>query len=98
MSGLSESRRQQTAISMLSAASEKGLKTTPRGDPSSAQAGRIAKEASAQFGEPAAVEFEGALYKVRVRAFASEGSAQSLRERAVDAGYPGAFRMRSAAP
>ena len=47
MSGLSESRRQQRAISMLSAASEKGLKTTPRGDPSSAQAGRIARPSPA---------------------------------------------------
>ena len=47
MSGLSGSRRQQRAISMLSAASEKGLKTTPRGDPSSAQAGRIARPSPA---------------------------------------------------
>ena len=47
ISGLSESRRQQRAISMLSAASENGLKTTPRGDPSSAQAGRIARPSPA---------------------------------------------------
>ena len=60
-----------------------------------AQADRVAKEASARFGEPAVIEFEGSLYKVRLGAFRSEALAQTLRERAVSGGFPGAFRMRS---
>jgi hypothetical protein len=63
--------------------------------PERAQADRIAKEASSRFGEPSVIEFEDALYKVRLGAFASEGLAQALRERAVQEGFPGAFRMRS---
>lgn len=59
---------------------------------------RIANEASARFGEPFVIEFEGGLYKVRLGAFASEGLAQALRERAVQGGFPGAFRMRSPEP
>jgi len=63
--------------------------------PDLAQADRIAKEASARFGEPSVIEFEGALYKVRLGAFTSEGLAQALREKAIQGGFPGAFRMRS---
>jgi hypothetical protein len=63
--------------------------------PELTQADRIAKEASSRFGEPFVIEFEGALYKVRLGAFASEALAQALRERAVQEGFPGAFRMRS---
>lgn len=63
--------------------------------PDLAQAGRVAREASAKLGEPALVEYEGSLYKVRLGAFGSEAEAQSLRERAIAAGYPGAFRMRA---
>jgi hypothetical protein len=66
--------------------------------PDLAQADRIAKEASVRFGEPSVIEFEDALYKVRLGAFASEALAQTLRERAVQEGFPGAFRMRSTAP
>lgn len=66
--------------------------------PDLAQAGHVAREASAKLGEPAVVEFEGSLYKVRLGAFGSEAEAQSLRERAIAAGYPGAFRMRASSP
>ncbi len=62
------------------------------------QADRIAKEASSHFGVPSVIEFEGSLYKVRLGAFASEALAQTLRERAVQEGFPGAFRMRSPEP
>ncbi len=65
--------------------------------PDLAQADRIAKEAGARFGEPWVIEYEGSLYKVRLGAFATESLAQALRERAVQEGYPGAFRMRSSA-
>lgn len=63
--------------------------------PDLAQADRIAKEAGARFGEHSVIEYEGSLYKVRLGAFASESLAQALRERAVQEGYPGAFRMKS---
>ena len=66
--------------------------------PDLTQADRIAKEASLRFGEPSVIEFEDSLYKVRLGAFPSEALAQALRERAVQEGFPGAFRMRSAAP
>ncbi|HEY6146416.1 MAG TPA: SPOR domain-containing protein [Thermoanaerobaculia bacterium] len=59
------------------------------------QAERIAKGTSSRFGEPSVIEFESPLYKVRLGAFASEALAQTLRERAVREGFPGAFRMRS---
>ena len=62
------------------------------------QANRVAKEASTRFGVPFVIEFEGTLYKVRLGAFGSESSAQALRERAVQEGFPGAFRMRSQEP
>ncbi|HKW50814.1 MAG TPA: SPOR domain-containing protein, partial [Candidatus Eisenbacteria bacterium] len=63
--------------------------------PDLAQADRIAKEASLRFGEPSVIEFEDSLYKVRLGAFPTEALAQSLRERAVQGGFPGAFRMWS---
>jgi peptidoglycan lytic transglycosylase len=66
--------------------------------PDLAQADRIAKEASARFAVPYVIEFEGALYKVRLGSFETEALAQTLRERAVQEGFPGAFRMRSEAP
>jgi hypothetical protein len=66
--------------------------------PDLSQAGDVAREASAKLGEPAVVEYEGSLYKVRLGAFGSEAEAQSLRERAIAAGYPGAFRMRASRP
>ena len=63
--------------------------------PDLVQAGHVAREASAKLGESAVVEYEGSLYKVRLGAFGSEAEAQSLRDRAIAAGYPGAFRMRA---
>ena len=60
------------------------------------QADRIAKEVSLRFGVPSVIEFEDSLYKVRLGGFATEALAQSLRERAVAEGFPGAFRMWSA--
>ena len=63
--------------------------------PDLAEADRIAKEASLRFGAPSVIEFEDALYKVRLGAFATEALAQSLRERAIQGGFPGAFRMWS---
>ncbi|MGH7681676.1 MAG: SPOR domain-containing protein [Candidatus Eiseniibacteriota bacterium] len=62
--------------------------------PDLAQAGRVAREASAKLGTTAVVEYEGSLYKVRLGVFGSEAEAQTLRDRAVTAGYPGAFRMQ----
>ena len=93
---------------------ESRVPATPRGDsgdgrhwiwrvqvfasPDLQRADRIAKEASSRFGEPSVIEFEGSLYKVRLGAFASEALAQTLRERAVQEGFPAAFRMRSPEP
>jgi hypothetical protein len=64
--------------------------------PGLALADRVSKEAAARLGVTAVIEFEQKLYKVRLGAFASEGDAQALRDRAVREGYPGAFRTRSA--
>lgn len=66
--------------------------------PDLSQAGRVAKEASARLGEPAVVEFEDPLYKVRLGNFSSEALAQALRERAISEGYTGAFRMKASEP
>jgi hypothetical protein len=63
--------------------------------PDLAQADRVAKEASAKLGVEYSIEFESGLYKVRLGSFGSEAAAQALRESAVGAGYPGAFRTRS---
>jgi len=60
-----------------------------------AQAERVAREAESDLGASAAVIHEGSLYKVRLGRFATEEEAQSLRERAVDAGYRGAFRTKT---
>lgn len=62
---------------------------------SAEDAERVAREAEARLGVPAAVIHEGSLHKVRLGRFATEGEAQSLRERAVGAGYNGAFRTRA---
>jgi len=59
------------------------------------EAERVARRAAALLGTSAAVHFDRPLYKVRLGAFATEDEAQSLRERAVRAGYPGAFRIRT---
>jgi hypothetical protein len=63
--------------------------------PELAQADRVAKEASARLGAGYVIQYEDKLYKVRLGAFPSEASAQALRERAVRAGFFGAFRVRT---
>lgn len=63
--------------------------------PDLAAADSVAKSASALLEAPYAIEFEGALYKVRLGSFASEQEAQALRDRAVKSGFLGAFRVRS---
>jgi hypothetical protein len=60
-----------------------------------AEAERVAREAESRLGEVAAVVHEGSLYKVRLGRFATESGARPLRDRAVDAGYRGAFRTKT---
>lgn len=62
--------------------------------PERALADRVAGEAAERLGSTARVQKEGSLYKVRLGAFATEAEAQGLRERAVEMGYPGAFRVK----
>jgi hypothetical protein len=62
---------------------------------SRAEADRVAREASRRLDVEAAVEREQLLYKVRLGRFASESGALALRERAVRAGYSGAFRIKT---
>lgn len=59
-----------------------------------ALADRKAKEAEARLGVKAHIEYETPLYKVRLGDYPSEADAQALRERAIEAGYTGAFRVR----
>jgi hypothetical protein len=66
--------------------------------PDRALADRVSKEAAARLGTSGVIEREASLYKVRLGGFASEAEAQGLRDRAVRGGYPGAFRVWSAAP
>jgi cell division septation protein DedD len=66
--------------------------------PERALADRVAAEAAERLGSIARVEKEGSLYKVRLGAFATEAEAQGLRDRAVEMGYPGAFRVKNGAP
>lgn len=63
--------------------------------PERALADRVAVEAAERLGSTARVEREGSLYKVRLGAFATEAEAAGLRERAVEMGYPGAFRVKN---
>jgi sporulation related protein len=65
--------------------------------PDLAQADRSAKEGSARLGVEAHIEWETALYKVRLGDYPTEDGAAELRERAVRSGYPGAFRIRCSA-
>ena len=60
------------------------------------EAERVGRSAASRLGERLFVEREGGVYKVRLGAFTSEAQAQELRDRAVRAGYPGAFRTRAA--
>jgi len=57
-------------------------------------AGRKAREAAERLQVKAHVEFESPNYKVRLGDYTSEGEAQSLRDKALYTGYPGAFRVR----
>ena len=59
------------------------------------EAERVSREAAAALGAPGSVERDGSLFKVRLGRFATEVEAQALRERAIRAGYPGAFRIRT---
>jgi rare lipoprotein A len=60
------------------------------------EAERVSREAVEALDATASVDRDGALYKVRLGRFATEAEAQALRERAIRAGYPGAFRIRTA--
>lgn len=62
------------------------------------EAERVSREAAQALATTGSVERDGAVFKVRLGRFATEAEAQALRERAVRAGYPGAFRVRAAAP
>jgi cell division septation protein DedD len=57
----------------------------------------VAREASQRLGTTYVIQYEEALYKVRLGSFASEEEAQALREKAVQGGFPGAFRVRTVA-
>ncbi len=57
-------------------------------------ADRVGLEAAEKLGTTAKVEFENSLYKVRLGRFASEGDAEGLRNRALEQGYSGAFRVK----
>lgn len=59
------------------------------------EAWRIGRAAARRLGAELFLERDGSLYKVRLGSFATEREAQALRERAVRAGYPGAFRTRA---
>lgn len=59
------------------------------------EADRVGRSAARRLGVPLVIEREGGVYKVRLGAFTSEAEAQELRDRAVRAGYPGAFRTRA---
>lgn len=58
------------------------------------EAERVASAAGARLQAEAAIVYEPPLYKVRLGSFATEEEAQALRERAIRAGYSGAFRIR----
>ena len=61
------------------------------------EAERVGREAAQALSTAASVDRDGAIYKVRLGRFGTEDEAQALRERAIQAGYPGAFRIRTAA-
>jgi hypothetical protein len=58
------------------------------------EAESVARRAAAALRSEAFVTPEPPLHKVRVGRFATEAEAQALRDRAVRAGYAGAFRIR----
>ncbi len=59
------------------------------------EADRVSREAAQALSVAASVDRDGALYKVRLGRFATEAEAQALRERAIRAGFPGAFRIKT---
>ncbi len=59
-----------------------------------ALAERVAREAAERLGTISRVDRETPLYKVRLGGFGSEADAQILKARAVEMGYPGAFRVK----
>ncbi|HKO22965.1 MAG TPA: SPOR domain-containing protein [Candidatus Eisenbacteria bacterium] len=61
--------------------------------PDRAQAERVAREAAQKLGAPYVLMKDGDLVKVRLGGFTREEDAQALKERAVQSGYPGAFRV-----
>ena len=60
-----------------------------------AEAERAGANATSRLGEPHVIVLEGGLYKVRLGAMTTEAEAQALRERAIQNGFPGAFRIRT---
>ncbi len=62
--------------------------------PDRALAERVAGEASERLGTLARVDTVARLHKVRLGGFATEAEAQILKWRAVEMGYPGAFRVK----
>jgi len=66
--------------------------------PDRALAERVAREAGERLGTTSRIDQESDLYKVRLGAFAGEGEAQILRQRALESGYPGAFRIKMRTP
>ncbi len=61
-----------------------------------ALADRMAEETAALLHVSAHVAYETPLYKVRLGDYGSEEAAGPLRDRAVQSGFPGAFRIRCA--
>lgn len=62
--------------------------------PDRALAERVAREAAERLGTTSRVDAEPPLHKVRLGGFGSEADAQILKARAVEMGYPGAFRVK----
>lgn len=62
--------------------------------PDRALAARVAAEAAERLGTTSMIVVESGLSKVRLGGFATEGEAQILKGRAVEMGYPGAFRVK----
>ena len=62
--------------------------------PDLALAKRVAGEAAERLGTTSRVDSEPPMHKVRLGGFGSEADAQILKSRAVEMGYPGAFRVK----
>jgi cell division septation protein DedD len=88
-----ESAPQASAGAPPAAASSAVWRVQVFASPDRAQAERIAREAAQKLGVPYVLAKDGDLVKVRLGGFVREEDAQALRERAVQSGYPGAFRV-----